>query len=193
MKIPKRRPSRMRSFLVGLAVGCAILAIALLVTLVAATYLKERPFSSSQSKHQSHTYNPPTRTGVSQPEVVSMTNTYRQTKSLQPLRESELLNASACHKADDMIARDYWSHDAPDGTKPWVFFQKVGYGYQKAGENLAYGFTSARSTVDGWINSPTHEANLVGDYTELGMCVRGPVQYQGGEHYVIVAHYGTPL
>ena len=193
MKIPNRRPSHMRSFLVGLGVGCAILALALLVALAAATYVTERSPSSSPSEHHSNVDNTPAESGVSQPEVVSMTNTYRQTKSLQPLRESELLNASACHKADDMIARDYWSHDAPDGTKPWVFFQKVGYGYQKAGENLAYGFTSARSTVDGWINSPTHEANLVGDYTELGICVRGPVQYQGGEHYVIVAHYGTPL
>ena len=193
MKIPKRRPSRMRSFLIGLGIGCAILTVALLVALVAATYVRERSPSSSQSGQQSHSDNPPAESGVSQPEIISMTNAYRQTKSLPPLHESELLDASACHKADDMVARDYWSHDAPDGTKPWVFFQKVGYGYQKAGENLAYGFTSARSTVDGWINSPTHEANLAGDYTELGICVRGPVQYQGGEHYVIVAHYGTPL
>lgn len=183
----------MRSFLIGIGIGWAILTVALLVALVAVNSVKERSPSSSPSEYHSHVDNTSTESGVSQPEVVSMTNTYRQTKSLQPLRESELLNASACHKADDMIARDYWSHDAPDGTKPWVFFQKVGYGYQKAGENLAYGFTSARSTVDGWINSPTHEANLVGDYTELGICVRGPVQYQGGEHYVIVAHYGTPL
>ena len=193
MKIPKRRPSHMRSFLIGIGIGWAILTVALLVALVAVNSVKERSPSSSLSEYHSHVDNTSAESGVSQPEVVSMTNTYRQTKSLQPLRESELLNASACHKADDMIARDYWSHDAPDGTKPWVFFQKVGYGYQKAGENLAYGFTSARSTVDGWINSPTHEANLVGDYTELGICVRGPVQYQGGEHYVIVAHYGTPL
>lgn len=183
----------MRSFLIGLGVGFAILTLASLVTLVAATYVKERSLSSSQSGHQSHADSPPAESGVNQPEIISMTNAYRQTKSLPPLRESELLDASACHKADDMITRDYWSHDAPDGTKPWVFFQRVGYGYQKAGENLAYGFTSARGTVDGWINSPTHEANLVGDYTELGICVRGPVQYQGGEHYVIVAHYGTPL
>lgn len=125
--------------------------------------------------------------------ILNFTNKYRTEKGLDPLTMDESLVKSACMKAEDMVAKNYWSHDAPDGTKPWYFFREVGYNYQRAGENLAYGQKHSMSVVDGWIKSPEHEKNLVGDYTEMGVCT----VYASSFHYravatnITVAHYAT--
>ena len=34
-------------------------------------------------------------------------------------------------------------------------------------ENVAYGFSSAESVVNAWINSPSHRDNIEGDYTDF--------------------------
>jgi hypothetical protein len=91
-----------------------------------------------------------------------------------------------------MIARNYWSHNTPDGTEPWWFFTQAGYSYTNAGENLAYGFSDSASTVDAWMNSAGHRANILGSYTEVGFGVASGANYQGGENTVVVAHYATP-
>jgi hypothetical protein len=71
-----------------------------------------------------------------------------------------------------MAARDYWSHNTPDGQTPWSFITAAGYNYQTAGENLAYGFSTASDTVTGWMNSTEHRANILnGKFKELGVGV----------------------
>ncbi len=124
-------------------------------------------------------------------EIIQLTNDYRATKGLQPLVENELLDRSACAKAQHMVDNNYWSHDAPDGTTPWYFFEQAGYSINKAGENLAYGYKSSFSVVYVWEHSPEHEKNLSGDYAEVGVCTLKNQTYQGGTNSIIVAHYGT--
>lgn len=125
-------------------------------------------------------------------DIIKATNDYRATKGLAPLTESPLLDKSACLKADDMVAKNYWAHVSPDGTQPWYWIQQVNYAYKKAGENLAYGFRTGYEVIAAWKNSPTHEVNLSGSYMESGACVVSSKSYQGGENTVIVAHYATP-
>lgn len=119
-------------------------------------------------------------------------NKARTDHGLAPLSTSQQLNTAACAKADHMLAGNYWSHVAPDGTTPWYFFDAVGYGYYRAGENLAYGQVSDSQVVSEWMASSGHKANILGNYTEQGLCVKyGP--YQGDKEAVIVNHFGTPL
>jgi len=126
-------------------------------------------------------------------EVIQFTNDYRATKGLAPLVENELLNQSACAKAQHMVDNNYWAHDAPDGTTPWYFFQQAGYVYDKAGENLGNGYTTSSAVVNGWINSPSHELNLSGPYTETGICIKTDVALLFKKSTILtVAHYGTP-
>ncbi len=109
----------------------------------------------------------------------------------EPLIENDLLNQSACAKARHMVDNNYWSHIAPDGTDPFKFIVEAGYTpYQKAGENLAYGYETSKTVVDGWVKSPKHEENLVYIYNDVGVCTLTNVMYQGGTNTVIVAHYG---
>ena len=126
-------------------------------------------------------------------EIIKLTNDYRATKGLAPLIENELLNNSACAKAQHMVDNNYWSHVSPDGIQPWYYFDQAGYLYDGAGENQAFGYPSDTSVIDGLIKSPTHEENLVGDYTETGVCVLMNVDFQGKRGTnVIVVHYGRP-
>lgn len=131
-------------------------------------------------------------TNVSVGDLITYTNNARAANGLGGLSNNQKLNSSAQSKANDMIARDYWSHNTPDGTQPWWFFTQAGYSYQNAGENLAYGFADSASTVDAWMNSAGHRANILGSYTEVGFGIASGANYQGGENTVVVAHYATP-
>ncbi len=136
---------------------------------------------------------------VSAKEVVAIMNTERAKAGLSPLAENPRLNDSAKLKNQDMIERKYWEHNAPDGTQPWVFFAKVGYQYKKAGENLACNFRLSSAVVQGWMDSPTHRANVLDpEFADVGVAydtqVPG-VKNRSGEGCLnlITAHYGTPI
>lgn len=121
--------------------------------------------------------------------IAQKVNDYRASKGLTPLTTSEQLNASACAKADDMIANHYWSHDSPTGIPPWYWFDQAGYHFKNAGENLAYGYASETAVVDGWINSASHEATMRGNFAEQGMCARSAM-FRGQQTVVVVNHFG---
>ena len=131
-------------------------------------------------------------TQQSQSSLLDATNLARSLRGLKPLQLNEKLESSAQAKANDMAKKDYWSHVSPDGTQPWSFIQNAGYRYQKAGENLAYGFSSSRATVDGWMSSETHRANILGDYSDVGFGFIDAPVFQGKEQQtIVVAHYGS--
>ncbi len=120
------------------------------------------------------------------------TNDYRSRSSLPALHENNALDRAAQAKADSMIAGDYWSHVAPDGTTPWYYFLKVGYNYSVAGENLAYGFTTSDQVVTAWMNSAEHRDNVLGNYQDVGFGFANGDNYQHGKNTVVVALYGLP-
>lgn len=133
-------------------------------------------------------------TNLTAVELLQDTNRERTTHNQDGLRLSSKLSAAAQSKANDMVTRNYWSHDTPDGDKPWKFIQRSGYDYYAAGENLAYGFTNSASTITGWMNSQEHRANLLNpDYQEVGFGIMTANNYQGhGKTTIIVAMYAEP-
>jgi len=137
-------------------------------------------------------FSPVRALAISPETLINLTNQQRQAAGLQPLNESPALDASATAKAQDMLARDYWAHFAPDGTTPWSFMSQAGYQYRHAGENLAMDFSTDDDVMTGWMNSPTHRANVLGDYRDVGIAVvQGTLL--GEQTTLVVAHYGTPL
>ena len=121
------------------------------------------------------------------------TNHERNMLGVEQLYQNTSLAAAAQAKADDMVTQDYWSHYSPDGQAPWVFIDQVGYAYLKAGENLAYGFPSSKAVVKGWMDSPSHRANLLdSQYREVGFGIANGSDYQGNENTVVVAMYADP-
>lgn len=133
-------------------------------------------------------------TDVSIGSLLQNTNDQRAGNALGALALNNQLDQAAQAKANDMAARDYWSHNTPDGNAPWVFITAAGYHYQTAGENLAYGFDTSANTLTAWMNSPEHRANVLNtSYKDVGFGIANVANYQGtGPETIVVAMYGSP-
>lgn len=136
-------------------------------------------------------------TGMSPSELLADTNAARASNKVQPLALNNQLSQAAQAKANDMAARNYWSHQTPQGNPPWLFAQAQGYNYQKLGENLATGFANSQATINGWMASTDHRNNLLDKaYTEVGFGYANNPNYTaagGGPMTIIVAFYGLPV
>lgn len=124
-------------------------------------------------------------------ELINLTNNQRTNHGLTPLSYNSRLAASATAKAQDMLAKGYWAHTSPEGTTPWWFIQHAGYSYVTVGENLARDFSSDSATVNGWMASPTHRANILKpEFRDIGIAVASGT-LNGEAVTLVVAHYGA--
>lgn len=133
------------------------------------------------------------QTTITSSGLLSETNNKRLANGETSLSLNSQLESAAQAKANDMVSRDYWSHNTPDGKQPWTFIIAAGYTYQLAGENLAYGFDSSESVLTGWMNSPEHKANILNaGYKDVGFGIASSPNFVGtGPETVVVAMYGT--
>ena len=130
-------------------------------------------------------------TNISSDGLLNETNIQRNKTGAKQLTISPRLNEAAQAKAQDMVNRNYWSHQTPDQQEPWAFITATGYTFQKAGENLAYGFNNNGQVVAGWMNSPTHKMNMLDKaFDEVGFGVANATNFtNNGKSTVVVALY----
>ena len=105
-------------------------------------------------------------------EVVELVNQERWTNGqLPPLKQNDLLDASAQTHSGDMAARDFFAHcDLDTGTLPWDRMTAAGYAWNSAGENIAAGYGSPSAVMAGWMASSGHRANILStSYREIGV------------------------
>lgn len=124
--------------------------------------------------------------------VVDLTNDQRVSLNEPILHRSSVLDEAAQAKAEHMAKNHYFAHYSPDGVSPWYWFEKAGYVYAHAGENLAIHFSDSGAVVDAWMNSPAHRANIANaNYTEIGIgTAKGT--FDGFETVFVVQLFGTP-
>lgn len=123
--------------------------------------------------------------------VIEMTNMERGASAVSSLYENPKLDTAAYLKAKDMMEKDYFSHESPEGVSPWHWFKEAGYDYKFAGENLAIGFLDSEEVVQAWMDSPSHRANLLNpNYKEIGIAVLTG-DFQGKETTIVVQLFGT--
>ncbi|MUH00322.1 hypothetical protein F7734_51860 [Scytonema sp. UIC 10036] len=102
-------------------------------------------------------------------QVIELTNQERTKKGLKPLKANAELNYVADKYAEDMSNGKFFSHTAPDGSKPWDRLKAIGYEAQRVGENIAKGQRTPQQVVQGWMNSSGHRANILNaNFTEIG-------------------------
>lgn len=124
--------------------------------------------------------------------LVDQTNNERQAQALSTLKTNPILERAAQLKVEDMVTRGYFSHNSPDGKTPWYWFEKAGYNYAAAGENLAVNFVDSQDVTNAWMQSPSHRANIMsGNYTEIGIAVMSGM-YKGREAIFVVQEFGRP-
>lgn len=129
---------------------------------------------------------------VTKDALIESTNQKRENLGIQSLTENPKLDEAAYLKASDILEKDYFSHQSPQGVSPWYWFKTAGYNYQFAGENLAIGFLDSEEVVRAWLNSPSHKKNLLDkNYTDTGIAVVSG-EFEGNETTVVVQLFGTP-
>ncbi len=144
-------------------------------------------------------------TEMSRNNLLASTNNRRAANGVSGITLNSKLNQAAQNKAIDMRNKNYWSHNTPSGQEPWIFVDAVGYVYSKAGENLAYGYPTSDETVTGWMNSPSHRANMLDPtFTEVGFGFINASDYEPrvapefssapsvGNQTIVVAMYAKP-
>ena len=125
--------------------------------------------------------------------IIDLTNQTRINLALSPLAANQLLIKAAEAKAQDMLKRQYFAHQSPDGVAPWDWIKTTGYKYRLAGENLAVHFHEAEDVTAGWMASPSHRANIVNNnYREIGVGTATGV-FEGVEATFVVQMFGTPV
>jgi uncharacterized protein YkwD len=111
--------------------------------------------------------------------TLCLLNGERADKGLGPVVTNGKLAAAALRHSKDMVAKSYFSHDAPDGTDVVVRVRSTGYfdgadGWS-VGENLAWGtgsLATPRSIMQAWMNSDGHRANILrSSFREIGFGV----------------------
>jgi uncharacterized protein YkwD len=100
-----------------------------------------------------------------------------------PLTMQPALRCAARVHSEQMVEEDFFDHTTPWGETPWDRMAAAGYNYSTAGENIAAGNATAAATMQQWMDSDGHCANIMNaDFTEIG------VGYYPGGGY---GHYWT--
>ena len=110
---------------------------------------------------------------------------------MQRLTWDTKLAASAQEQAIDLALQDRLSHVDSRNRGLGARLRSVGYAAAGAGENLAAGQTDIEDTLQAWLASPSHCANLMQpEYRDVGLAC---VQRRGSRYERFwVAHFGVP-
>jgi uncharacterized protein YkwD len=95
-------------------------------------------------------------------EVVMLVNNERRSAGLAALENSEIIRNAARVRAIEI--GDVFDHTRPDGSICFTALDEGGIPYMSAAENIAFGQKTPSEVVEGWMNSPGHRANILGDF-----------------------------
>jgi uncharacterized protein YkwD len=86
-------------------------------------------------------------------------------------RNAALEQAALAHSLDQ-AQMGQMSHTGSDGSDAGIRISRTGLSFGTWGENVAAGYGSAGSVVEGWMNSPGHRANILNAaFTQIGVAV----------------------
>lgn len=112
-------------------------------------------------------------------QVLALVNAARTEAGLEALELDEKVSAAAQVRAQEL--EKSFSHDRPDGSKPFTALDQAGVAYQQAGENIAYGQATADAVMKTWMDSEGHKENILsGHFGRIGI---GFYQAENGTPY----------
>ncbi len=121
-------------------------------------------------------------------ELLELVNAYRQTgcdcggvyfAPVEPVVWNDLLELAAKNHTKDMEKGNFFSHTGSDGNNPAYRIKAVGYNASTWGENIAKGYPTAKSAVQGWIKSEGHCKNIMNPaFQDMGVAVKGTLWTQ---------------
>ena len=101
-------------------------------------------------------------------EVIKLVNAERAKYGLSALKKDTKATQAARIRAKEIVTK--FSHTRPDGSSCFTAAKEVGATYRSAGENIAYGYSTPKQVVDGWMNSEGHRKNILSSsFTKIGV------------------------
>ena len=101
-------------------------------------------------------------------EVVDLVNKERASRGLNALSQDPSLQAAAQKRSYEQT--ESFSHTRPNGNSCFSVLPEYGITYKGAGENIAYGQTTAADVVKAWMNSEGHKSNIISEnFTDIGV------------------------
>lgn len=112
----------------------------------------------------------PTTLRAQREEVCALVNVERAKVGAKPLVLEPIRSDVAQSHAEDMVARQYFSHTSPEGDGPDDRLRGAGVGWTTWGENIALNSGTPASVVSQWMNSSGHRANILNaNFGRLGV------------------------
>ncbi len=103
-------------------------------------------------------------------EVLRLVNIERSKAGLPAFTTASALREAANIRAKEI--ETLFDHKRPDGSQYYTALEECGVSDRPAGENIASGHTSPEHVVNGWMNSPGHKENILGDsFGKMGVGV----------------------
>lgn len=107
-------------------------------------------------------------------QLLQLVNQARNQNGAPPLSYNTKLTLAAGKHSQDMAARNYFSHTAPqpapNGAAMSERATNAGYQWSQIAENIASGQTTVQAVFNSWMNSPGHKANILNPaYAEMGI------------------------
>ena len=101
-------------------------------------------------------------------QLLALVNEEREKSGLSPLTLDSAATSAAQVRAQEIVTN--FSHTRPNGSSFTTALNEAGVSYRSAGENIAYGQTSAAQVMNSWMNSSGHRANILSkNYTKIGI------------------------
>jgi uncharacterized protein YkwD len=101
-------------------------------------------------------------------QLVAHHNRIRSEARLPSLSPSRRLQEAAEDHVRDMAARHAMSHKGSDGSTTTSRILAKGYRMRRCGENVAFGPRTVEAVIKGWMNSPPHKGNILGNFSQIG-------------------------
>ena len=103
-------------------------------------------------------------------EVYEITNNYRSLVGVSSLTLDSSLVEAASIRAKELS--NSFSHTRPNGSSCFTVLSELGISYGTAGENIAVGYSSSQSVMEGWKNSSGHYQNIISSkFKKIGIGV----------------------
>lgn len=103
-------------------------------------------------------------------EILSTINSYRAEGGIEPLELDETLTDIACARAEEIAWSGRHSHTRPNGKYFHSLIKEAGVESGFVGENIGWGYTTARDVCEAWKASKTHYENLMNpDFKKTGI------------------------
>ena len=96
--------------------------------------------------------------------ILALHNAARASHGLKPLCADPRLTRAARSHSREMIEKDYFSHSSYNGGSVRQRLERFGYHRSVYAENIAGGsgtFAAPDSTFRRWMNSPSHQGNIL--------------------------------